>query len=65
MAISVKVIDRPIPQTSYVRATISGMALTLKHLLDRTLEHFDADRHQSAPPSLVAVVSRAGRSYRA
>jgi NADH-quinone oxidoreductase subunit I len=34
MAIGVKVLDRPIEQTSYVRATLKGMALTLKHLLD-------------------------------
>jgi len=34
MAIGVKVLERPIKQTSYVRATLSGMALTLKHLLD-------------------------------
>src|SRR5215467_3311564 len=37
-------------------------------LLDRTLEHFDADGHQSAPPSVVAALAaarRAGRSYRA
>ncbi len=34
MSIGVKVLERPIAQTSYVRATIKGMALTLKHLLD-------------------------------
>ena len=34
MAIGVKVLERPIGQTSYVRATLKGMALTLKHLLD-------------------------------
>ncbi|HSQ32177.1 MAG TPA: NADH-quinone oxidoreductase subunit I [Gemmatimonadaceae bacterium] len=34
MAIGVKVLERPIDKTSYVRATLSGMALTLKHLLD-------------------------------
>ena len=33
MAIGVKVLERPIPQTSYVRASLKGMALTLKHLL--------------------------------
>ena len=33
MAIGVKVLDRPIESTSYVRATLSGMRLTLKHLL--------------------------------
>ena len=32
MAIGVKVLERPIEKTSYVRATLSGMALTLKHL---------------------------------
>jgi NADH-quinone oxidoreductase subunit I len=35
VAIGVKVLERPIEQTSYVRATLSGMALTLKHLLSR------------------------------
>ena len=34
MAIGVKVMERPIEQTSYVRAALKGMALTLKHLLD-------------------------------
>ena len=33
MAIGVKVLERPIEQTSYLRATLSGMGLTLKHLL--------------------------------
>jgi NADH-quinone oxidoreductase subunit I len=32
MAIGVKVLERPIPQASYVRATLSGMAVTFKHL---------------------------------
>ena len=32
MAIGVKVVERPIEQTSYVRATVKGMANTLKHL---------------------------------
>src|SRR5438309_4657166 len=31
--INVKVLERPTAQTSYVRATLTGMALTLKHLL--------------------------------
>ena len=34
MAIGVKVMERPVEQTSYVRATLKGMALTLKHLLN-------------------------------
>ena len=33
MAIGVKVLDRPIEQTSYVRATLSGMGNTLRHLV--------------------------------
>ena len=33
MSIGVKVVERPIEQTSYVRATLTGMAHTLKHLL--------------------------------
>jgi NADH-quinone oxidoreductase subunit I len=32
MAIGVKVLERPIEQTSYLRATLKGMALTLKHM---------------------------------
>ena len=32
MAIGVKVLKRPGAQTSYVRATLKGMALTLQHL---------------------------------
>ena len=34
MAIGVKVMERPVEQTSYVRATLKGMALTFKHLLN-------------------------------
>ena len=34
MAIGVKVLDRPIPETSYIRATLKGMATTMKHLLN-------------------------------
>src|SRR2546422_217938 len=33
MAIGVKVLKRPVAQTSYLRATLRGMALTLSHLL--------------------------------
>jgi len=33
MAIGVKVLDRPIGETSYVRATLKGLATTMKHLL--------------------------------
>ena len=32
MAIGVKVLERPIAQTSYVRATLKGMGLTLWHI---------------------------------
>jgi NADH-quinone oxidoreductase subunit I len=32
MTIGVKVLERPIEDVSYVRATIKGMALTFKHL---------------------------------
>ena len=35
MAIGVKVLERPTSRSSYVRATLKGMALTFKHLLDR------------------------------
>jgi NADH-quinone oxidoreductase subunit I len=34
MPIGVKVLERPIGEVSYVRATLKGMALTLKHLVD-------------------------------
>ncbi len=34
MAIGVKVLDRPTEQVSYVRALLSGMALTFKHMID-------------------------------
>jgi len=34
MSIGVKVVERPIEQTSYVRATLTGMKHTLKHMLN-------------------------------
>jgi NADH-quinone oxidoreductase subunit I len=34
MSIGVKVVERPTQQTSYVRATLTGMAHTLKHMLN-------------------------------
>ncbi len=34
MAIGVKVLERPIKQTSYIRATLSGMSLTLRHIFE-------------------------------
>jgi NADH-quinone oxidoreductase subunit I len=34
MAIGVKVVTRPIEQVSYLRATLKGMALTFKHLVN-------------------------------
>ena len=34
MAINVKVVERPIEDVSYVRATLKGMALTFKHLVN-------------------------------
>ncbi len=34
MAIGVKVLERPIEDVSYVRATLKGMALTFKHLIN-------------------------------
>ena len=39
MAITVKVLDRPVEQVSYVRATLRGMATTLGHLLNREKRH--------------------------
>ena len=32
MAITVKVVQRPLPEASYLRATLRGMALTFSHL---------------------------------
>jgi NADH-quinone oxidoreductase subunit I len=34
MAIGVKVVPRPVAEVSYVRATLKGMAMTFKHLID-------------------------------
>ena len=34
MTIQVKVLDRPIEDVSYVRATVKGLVLTFKHLVD-------------------------------
>ncbi|HMI43089.1 MAG TPA: NADH-quinone oxidoreductase subunit I, partial [Gemmatimonadaceae bacterium] len=34
MAIKVKVVERPVDDVSYIRATLRGMALTVKHLFD-------------------------------
>ena len=34
MAISVKVLNRPVDEVSYVRATLSGLANTFRHLVD-------------------------------
>ena len=34
MAINVKVMDRPVEQVSYVRATLTGLAHTFRHLVD-------------------------------
>lgn len=34
MAITTRVVDRPTNDTSYVRATFKGLALTFKHLVD-------------------------------
>ena len=34
MAIGVKVMNRPLERVSYIRATLNGMAVTLKHLVD-------------------------------
>ena len=39
MTINVKVLDRPIEQVSYVRATLKGMAMTLKHFVNREKRH--------------------------
>ena len=39
MAIGVKVLKRPERQVSYVRATLKGMAMTLKHFVNREKRH--------------------------
>ena len=35
MAINVKVVERPIEQVSYIRATLKGMANTFRHLVNK------------------------------
>ena len=34
MAIKLKVLERPVEQVSYVRATLAGMVHTFKHMVD-------------------------------
>ena len=34
MAINVKVMRRPVRKSSYIRATLKGMALTFRHMVD-------------------------------
>ena len=36
MSIKVKVVERPVEDVSYIRATLRGMGLTVKHLFDVT-----------------------------
>jgi NADH-quinone oxidoreductase subunit I len=41
MAINVKVVDRPVSEVSYVRATLKGMARTFKHLFqEKVTTHY-------------------------
>jgi NADH-quinone oxidoreductase subunit I len=50
MAIQVKTLDRPIPQTSYVRAMLSGMALTFKHLFsDKVTTQYPEQKYALSP----------------
>jgi NADH-quinone oxidoreductase subunit I len=48
MAIAVKVLDRPIEDVSYVRATLKGLALTFKHLIhpDKVTVEYPEQRDQ-------------------
>ena len=51
MTINVKVLDRPIEGVSYVRATIKGLALTFKHLVDphKVTVQYPEERWDIAP----------------
>src|SRR2546423_12728270 len=52
MAIKGKVVERPVEDVSYVRATLRGMALTVKHLFDvngRVTTQYPEEKSSSSP----------------
>ncbi len=52
MAINVKVVDRPVDDVSYVRATLKGMGRTLSHLLkfnDRATVQYPEEKSAISP----------------
>ena len=50
MAIGVKVLERPIAQTSYVRATLQGMGLTLSHIFrDKVTYQYPEEKWSLSP----------------
>ena len=54
MAINVKVVERPVEQVSYIRATLQGMANTFRHLVDskkrqRTVVQYPEQKWELSP----------------
>ena len=51
MAIQVKVLERPMEQTSYVRAMLRGMAITFKHLMNphKVTEQYPEEKWALSP----------------
>jgi NADH-quinone oxidoreductase subunit I len=54
MAINVKVLERPVEEVSYLRATLKGMARTFKHLID-------PDKVTTQYPEQKQIISRRWR----
>jgi len=51
MTINVKVVDRPIAETSYVRATLQGLGNTFRHLIDphKVTTQYPEERESISP----------------
>ena len=51
MGIGVKTVERPAEQTSYLRATIKGMGLTFKHLINphKVTQQYPEEKWELAP----------------
>ena len=50
MALGVKVLERPLAQTSYVRATLQGMGLTLSHIFrDKVTYQYPEEKWSLSP----------------
>ena len=59
MAIGVKGLERPIEQTSYVRATIQGMALTFRHLFrEKVTYQYPEEKWSLSPRWRASELSR-------